>query len=436
VSLTFPAEPASTLGFVTTIHLALAVLRNHRRPGPGRVSSLAVMSLLFSGGPWLWPSAAGLVAGLAVHAAWFLLCNRFGAQPAAAASSTTTPGPRTSLPTPSNGFVETSVLAVTEEATDIRTFRFARPKGFEFVAGQFLPIRVSVAGREHVRCYSLSSSPDARDYLEISVKRQGLVSTALHATVQPGARVFVKPPAGGFTYPSCDRPLLLIAGGIGITPLISMLRHGVRAEPDRPITLLYSAPTIAALAFREEIKTLVRSGPRANAIFAVTRGDAAPGIFPGRIDDSLITAAVPDVRDAVAMMCGPQPMIDGMRGTLSGLGLPPDRIRFEAFEAAVAIAKGRGPVAAPAEGPAHEVRCAQSGQTLTVSAGQTLLDAAESGGVSIDSLCRAGVCGTCRTRVVSGPVECNSTALGDSDRHDGFVLACVAHVQGDCVIEA
>jgi ferredoxin-NADP reductase len=444
VSLTFPAAPASTLAFVTTVHLALAVLRNHRRPGSGRISSLAVVSVLFAGSPWLLQSAVGLIVGLAVHTVWFLLCARLESDPPAAtagagqlgAGASSPIGSVASRPAAANGFVETSVMAVMEEGKDIRTFRFARPAGFEFVAGQFLPIRLSIAGRDHVRCYSLSSSPDSRGHLEISVKRQGLVSTALHSTIQPGAIVHVKRPAGGFTYPLGDRPLLLLAGGIGITPLISMMRHGVLAEPDRPMTLLYSAPSVSALAFREEIKTLVRRSPRANAIFAVTRGESAPDVFPGRIDDSLITTAVPNVREAVAMICGPQPMIDGMRATLTALGLPADRIRFEAFDAAVAIARRGNHAALPAGGAAHEVRCARSGLAMQAAPGQTLLEAAESAGVCIDSLCRAGVCGTCRTRVVNGQVDCDSTALGDADRQDGYVLACVAHVQGDCEIEA
>lgn len=446
MSLTDPAAPASTLAFVTTIHLALAVLQNHRRPGSGRISSLAVVSVLFAGGPWLLSSDAGLIVGLAVHTVWFALCGWLGPAPSVATAGTARadagrarPGssaPAATRAAAPTGFVETSVLAVTEAGKDIRTFRFARPAGFGFTAGQFLPIRLSIAGRDHVRCYSLSSSPESRGYLEISVKRQGLVSTALHSTIQPGAVVAVKPPAGGFTYPTGDRPLLLLAGGIGITPLLSMMRHGIEAEPDRPMTLLYSAPSAAALAFRDEIKRLVRASARANAIFAVTRGEPAPDLYPGRIDDSLITTAVPNVREAVAMICGPQPMIDGMVKTLTGLGLPTDRIRFEAFEAAVAIAKRGVHHAQPADGAAHEVRCARSGMAMQAGPGQTLLEAAESAGVNIDSLCRAGVCGTCRTRVVDGRVDCDSTALGDRDRQDGYVLACVAHVQGDCVIEA
>ena len=434
MSLTFPAEPASTLAFVTTVHLALVVLRRHHRPGSGRVSSLTLVSLLFAGGPWMLPSIAGLVVGLVAHTAWFLLVVRLVPEAGAAAASPS----RAAAPAPAgapavNGFVPAQVMAVVDAAQDIKTFRFTRPDGFEFVPGQFLPVRVTIAGRDHVRCYSISSSPNSRGYLEISVKRQGLVSTALHSMVKAGDAVALRAPAGGFTYPAGPRPLLLLAGGIGITPLVAMLRYGVEIEPDRSITLLYSAPSPDALAFRDEIRTLVRRSRGANAIFAVTRGASAPDVYPGRIDDSLITTAMPTVREAVSMICGPKPMIDGMRATLASLGVPEDRVRSEAFEAAVASTR-RPPAAG--DGAAHEVRCARSNTAVQAEPGQTLLEAIEAGGVCIESLCRTGVCGTCRTRVVDGRVACESDSLAEADRQNGYVLACVSHVQGDCVIEA
>ncbi|MEZ5319218.1 MAG: FAD-binding oxidoreductase, partial [Vicinamibacterales bacterium] len=194
----------------------------------------------------MFPSAAGVGAGLALHALWYAVCERMAppplpavaarpaaaVRPAAGAAGAGAPpavvaraGGPTKAAKP-RGFVQVPVLAVVNESPDIRTFRLARPEGFEFVAGQFLPVRVRTDGTDHVRCYSLSSSPSTRGYLEISVKKQGLVSQMLHATLRPGALLWVKAPAGAFTYPAGDdRPLLLLAGGIGITPVLSMLRH-------------------------------------------------------------------------------------------------------------------------------------------------------------------------------------------------------------------
>jgi ferredoxin-NADP reductase len=378
---------------------------------------------------------------------WFAVCERFVARPREAPSPSQpkrlqSPARASEPSSRPRGFVQAPVLAVIDEAPDIRTFRFARPEGFDFVAGQFLTIRAQADGRDLVRCYSLSSSPAARGYLDITVKRQGLVSGLLHSSVRTGGLVSIKAPAGAFVYPARDdRPLLLLAGGIGITPLLSMLRHATESDPARAVALIYSARREEQLAFRDEIDAISRRHPQVRAVFAVTEGSAGVGIYPGRIDDALIRTAMPNVGDAIALICGPQPMIDGMRQLLTSMAVPAGQIRFERFEAVVAAAGAEATEKAAATRPSsgattYDMRCVRSGRAVRAARGQSVLEAAEAGGVAIDSLCRAGVCGTCRTRVVEGEIECESTALDESDRADGYVLACVAHVAGDCAVEA
>ena len=438
--------PSSLLALSTTVHLALAALRNHRQVGPGAISVLAILSLAFVSTPWMFPSVAGLGIGLGLHAVWFLACEQFAA-PSVAKAATARPAPvRPPVPPPRSapvrpaGFTAVPVLAVLEEAPDIRTFRFGRPDGFDFTAGQFLAVRVRIDARDHVRCYSISSAPEARGYLEISVKRQGLVSNMLHATVRAGTQVHLKAPAGAFRYPSADdRPLALIAGGVGITPLISMLRHAVQTEPQRSVTLVYSAQTEDQLAFRDEIRLLARRHPQVKVFLAASRGSGLSDVYPGRIDDALLNAAIPDAAHTIAMICGPQPMIDRMRELLLARGMPPAQVRSEAFEAAVAVAASTadGKLSASASGESgHDVTCERSRRTVRVATGQSLLEAAEAAGIAIESLCRSGVCGTCRTRVVSGEMRCASSMLDDADRQNGFVLACVSHPHTNCVIEA
>jgi ferredoxin-NADP reductase len=450
MSMFSPILPSSLLALGMTVHLALTALRHHRRPGPGAFSSLTLVSISLAVTPWLFPSGLGLVVGLAIHAAWFSACERLvpgkPVQPAAPPAPSVIDR-QAGVERRSGverravvGFVQVPVLAVFEETSDIRTFRMARPEGFDFKAGQFLPVRVKVDGKDHVRCYSISSSPAASGYLEISVKRQGLVSGTLHTIMRPGTPMSVRAPGGAFTYPAGDdRPLLLVAGGIGITPMLSMLRHAVETEPSRRVTLLYSAPTEDAFAFRDDIKAVTRRHPQARAFFAVTKGEGGPEFYAGRIDKALVRATMPDLANAIAMICGPQPMINGIRELLSSLSMPDAQIRFELFEAAVAATAGHQAETA-ASRPAcstagHDVTCAKSKTALRAGAGQTLLEAAEAGGVAIDSMCRSGVCGTCRTKVLEGDIECDPSLLDKSDRATGYVLACVAHVQSDCVID-
>jgi ferredoxin-NADP reductase len=329
---------------------------------------------------------------------------------------------------------------VNDETPTIRTFRLARPEGFDFTAGQFLPVRVRAEGREHVRCYSISSSPEARGYLEISVRRIGLVSGTLHATLRPGSMLAIKHPAGAFTYPAGeDRPLVFIAGGVGITPLMSMARHAVAAEPMRPVTLLYSIRTEEDFAFRDEIQFLDRRHPQFRAFVAVSEGPAGHGFFPGMLNESLFQTTVPELAHTTCMLCGPPPMRDALTAMLLDLGVPRPQIHYEIFEAAKAAAGSQPEEPAPASSrpnATYEAQFARSGTRERVMATQTLLEAAESCGAPIPSLCRAGVCGTCRTRVTQGDVECASQMLDEQDRRDGFVLPCVSHLKSDCVVEA
>jgi ferredoxin len=158
--------------------------------------------------------------------------------------------------------------------------------------------------------------------------------------------------------------------------------------------------------------------------------------------------AAPGVADSICLVCGPVPMIENMRRLLAALQVPEAQIRHEVFNAAIAAASGRAPES-PAVSPAARrqasagagaeqaftMACTTSGRSVPVQAGQTLLDAAEESAVPLLSLCRAGVCGTCRVRVMEGDVRCASDLLDDADRDRGFVLACVTTAASDCAVQ-
>lgn len=344
------------------------------------------------------------------------------------------------------GFVAVSVLAVLDESPTVRTFRLARPASWTFEAGQFLTVRAQVDGRPQVRCYSISSAPESTGYMEISVKRQGLVSGTLHATLRPGMPLLVKPPAGRFTYPAGDdRPIVLVAGGVGITPLISMLRHGVAADPGRPVTLLYSARGSRELAFWGELNGLTTRHPHVRVVGTVTDPDGGWEGRVGRIDRALLTACVPEAAHSVFMMCGPAALIGDIRDALLEMGVPERQVRSELFEAPAAIGARPSLAEAQTGGGEREAALAaatarldlvRSGRAVDVAGSQTLLDAAEEAGADIPTLCRAGVCGTCRTLLLSGSAHCTSDALDERDRTAGYVLPCVTWAAGDCALEA
>lgn len=440
--------PASLLAFVTTIHVALLALRQSRGASPRwLLPPMLLASAALSVAPWVFSSFGAVIIGLAAHVVWFMACDRLSRRqppaetlPVAAAPTIQSPAP----PAPrSRDFLPAPVVAVHDETPTIRTFRLARPEGFTFAAGQFVPVQIRVDGKPQVRCYSISSAPEAAGYLDITVRRQGVVSGTLHAVVKPGATLLVRPPAGRFVYPEGDeRPIVLVGGGVGVTPLMSMLRHAVLAEPTRPISLLLSVRSSGDIAFRDELAWLPRRHPHTRVMVTVTGADASRnGFRSGRISPAMIAEHVAEPRDSIYLLCGPLPMIHDVRKLLDGLGVPDAQIRSEVFEAATAIGATASPVdeasrpaAATRRQAPSRLTLSRSRQSVDVPAGTTLLEAAEAAGVSIPTVCRSGVCGTCRTRLISGEVRCTSDALDAGDA--GFVLPCVTWAAGDCALDA
>lgn len=442
------AVPSSWLAFATTVHAAMLVLRLHRGRMP-RVLLLALPSLALSAAPWAMPTTGGVLASLAVHLVWFVACEWLAPPPAAPARASAPAGRAATRPgtertaalgqggTAAKGFVTVPVLAVHEETAAIRTFRLARPAGFTFKAGQFLTVRIQADGRPLTRCYSISSAPETPGYVEISVKRQGPVSGLLHATLRPGVTLSIGPAAGPFVYPEADdRPIVLVAGGIGITPLLSMLRHAIATEPSRRVTLIYSVRSLDDLAFGDELSLIARHHPQARVVVTLT-AQQHEGYRHGRVDAGTLRQLVAEPAGCLFMLCGPLPMIAGMRDLLQEAGVPSSQVRFEAFEAAVSTAGALevpGPDAAGAQ-PA-QVAFSLARRVAQAAPGENLLEVAERAGVAIPSVCRGGVCGTCRTRLTAGDVDCASDILGEDERREGWVLPCVTTARGDCELEA
>ena len=438
----------------------MAFVRRHRAGGR-LFSPFVVPSFLFAATPWLLTTPLALTGSALAHLAWFIVCE-FLAPPATTRHDVPAPArgakttdarqpaqPDTVNPSPTTiaanapGFVTAPVLAVLDETADIKTFRLARPPGLTFAAGQFLAVRVSIGGKPHVRCYSISSPPQALGYLEISVRRQGLVSTTLHATTRSGSMLAIGQPAGQFVYPhGDDRPLALLAGGIGITPLLSMLRHAVLADPTRPVTLLYSARRREDAAFVHELSLIAQRHPQVRVGLTFSGGASPPPWRIGHIDAPMVRQYIPHPVHTIFCICGPTGMMAAMSELLRSEGVPADQIRSERFETAVAatlVNTAAAPAPPAAQSPRrneYQVTFASSGRTGRGGTIHTLLDIAEMEGVPIASSCRSGVCLTCRTRMTDGDADCRSSVLDPDDRAAGFILPCVTWAITDCVLEA
>ncbi|MFI5120981.1 MAG: 2Fe-2S iron-sulfur cluster-binding protein [Thermoanaerobaculia bacterium] len=407
------------LEVATMVHLVLGMLRVVLGARGTRATLASIPSFLAAATPWIFSAPVAVFAVLVADAFWYAAAGRL------LSAGGSRPAPRRPTPT-----TTLRVLGVRRETDEIRTFRLERPAGFDFLPGQYLTVVVPVEGRLVSRCYSICSSPDESRHLEISVRRQGLVSAALHESVRSGGAIAARKPAGKFVYPGDSRrPIVLLGGGVGITPLLAMLRHAAAADPGREVTLLLSVRTGGQIPFRAELDELGRR-PGLRVVVTATRGGAVAPVRSGRLDLDFVRREVRDPAACVFCMCGPGEMIEGFKTGLPGLGVPPDQVRAEAFEAAK-----HGPGAHAAGGP-FTLELTVSGKSATIPPGATLLDAAEAAGADIPSSCRAGVCQTCRTKLVSGDVECPADCLDEADRREGWVYPCVAWPKSNCSLEA
>ncbi|MDI3408781.1 ferredoxin--NADP reductase [Streptomyces cavernicola] len=299
---------------------------------------------------------------------------------------------------------------------------------FAYRPGQFLTLRLPGAdGRPAARCYSLSSSPHTGEPLKVTVKRVagGQCSNWVCDRVAAGDEIEVLAPAGTFTPESLDDDLLLVAGGSGITPVLSIAKSALSRGQGR-VALLYANRDDASVVFRDELWGLTEQYPdRLVVIHWLETLLGLPDI--GRLSAVLASYAGRD-----AFLCGPPPLMDAAEQALRAAGTPGDRIhreRFFSLSGDVFDTPAPGPVVAD---PAAAVRTAQvalDGETHTVDwpSGTPLLDVLLAAGVDAPYSCREGACAACTCRVVNGEVKLlRNEVLDEQDLTDGYVLACQA----------
>jgi ferredoxin-NADP reductase len=236
--------------------------------------------------------------------------------------------------------------------------------------------------------------------------------------------------------PSVFERVVLIGGGVGITPMMSVTRYLTATGWPGIVHLILSFRTPSDFIFRDEITELEARNTNLRVIVTMSEPDnSEPWSGPsGHINAALLVSAVPDIVSHRAHICGPPPMMDAVKAVLVGLGVPEGQIRTEAFGTVK-----RDPTAKSRVSPevAGKVFFHASNTTVPIVAGSTILDAADRAGVFIDNACRSGTCGSCRVKLAKGAVHMASEdALSDEDKTDGYILACQAEITGDVVIDA
>jgi ferredoxin-NADP reductase/DMSO/TMAO reductase YedYZ heme-binding membrane subunit len=337
------------------------------------------------------------------------------------------------------------VVGLFWETPTVRTFRLSPPEGgsvpFAFRAGQFLNLSLPIDGKRVSRSYTIASPPTRDGYVELTIKREenGQVSQFLHDMVINGRAITVSAPSGRFTFdPASAKGVLLIAGGVGITPVMSILRDLTdRCWPGN-IDLVFSVRSVADVIFADELRFLAGRHPNLHLHVTITRD--APADWSGargRITGELLKELVPDFASRPAFVCGPDSMAAAARNELLALGVPAERVTLESFTPAAATLAQDNTVDQTAGAATATVTFARSERSAPLPSRKTVLDVAESIGVPIDFQCRSGICGTCRSKLLSGHVMMPvRDALNDADEAEGYILACQAFATEDVKIDA
>jgi len=231
-----------------------------------------------------------------------------------------------------------TVTAVRDETPTVRTFRLRLPDWPGHRAGQHVDLRLTAAdGYSVERSYSIASEPERRGELDITVERipGGEVSPFLHEVVEPGDRLELRGPIGGYFVweAALGGPLLLVAGGSGVVPLMAMARHRAQAASDVPARLLFSSRGPEEIIYRDELDGLAAARDGFEVIHTLTR-QQPPGWsgYARRIDEVMLAEVIEPLGAAArAYACGPTSLVETVANGLVRLGLPPDRIRTERF---------------------------------------------------------------------------------------------------------
>lgn len=335
------------------------------------------------------------------------------------------------------------VLKEVEQVThNVKTFRFINPKGgeipFRHVPGQFVTLDIELRGIPIRRSYTIASSPSRRDRMEITVKREdhGLVSRWLHDELQPGTPVRVEAPGGTFGFSGKEAAsVVLIGGGVGITPMMSIARYLTDTNWPGTIYMLLGFLSPRDYIFEREIEELKARNPMLRVVVTVT--DTAGTSWPGAtgfVDARLISATVPDIALHRVHVCGPPPMMDAVKKSLDSLGVPADQVKTEAFGT-----DKRDPTRqSDKTGKAvAEIKFLASGVSATAREGMSLLEVAEEAHVHIENACRSGSCGNCMVKLKSGKVRMAvDDALSAAEKEEGYILTCQAEPESAVALEA
>ncbi|WP_308568872.1 NADH oxidoreductase [uncultured Providencia sp.] len=320
------------------------------------------------------------------------------------------------------------VHSIIQETSDVWTINLINHDFYTYSPGQYA--LVSIKNSDDVmRAYTLSSSPGQSRFISITVRRldDGEGSNWLTRSVKEGDYLWLSEAQGEFTCANLQNSqYLMLAAGCGVTPIMSMTRWLMVIRPNSHVKVLFNVRDDKQVIFAEEWQKLVRLYPERLQLCVMAETPDNGDIAQGRLTEDKLKALVPDINSRIVMTCGPVPYMKNAQQFAANLGVPAEHFFMERFSTEPEVVDSEDILT---------LKIRQRLVDFKVPVGTSLLSALEQNKQPVIAACRAGVCGSCKTKVLSGNYTTTSTmTLTEAEIAEGYVLACSCQLQGDTEI--
>lgn len=350
----------------------------------------------------------------------------------------------------SNGRHLVRCVRIIPETRDVTTFTFSmnQPVLFFFKPGQFVTLELEINGERIMRPYTISSSPSIPYSFSITVKRVpgGLVSNWLHYKLKSGDQIAIHGPVGQFNCLDFSaEKVLLLSGGVGITPIMSMARWWFNTDSEVDIVFVHSARTPKDIIYAQELQYMSTRIDNFKLHIVCENTDVGEswGGYRGHVNQHMLKLISPDFTEREIFCCGPEPYMKAMRNILCELCFDMDHYHEESFASIpvkdIRVAEKHADQAEIGEALSKEMvelRIPELEISHSVAMDITICEAAAEAGVSIPKACGIGICGTCRVKVINGEcVMSHNGGISEEEIEEGYILSCCTMMKGDIEIE-
>ncbi|CNH65176.1 HCP oxidoreductase [Yersinia aldovae] len=317
------------------------------------------------------------------------------------------------------------VHSIVQETPDVWSLRLINHDFYPYLPGQYALVSIRNSD-ETLRAYTLSSTPGLSPFIQLTVRclADGAGSRWLTQQVKVGDYLWLSAAQGEFTCAAADDDhYLMLAAGCGVTPIMSMCRALLTQRPQADIRVIFNVRTPSDVIFAAAWQNLLQRYPQQLQLTLMAESEATDGFTAGRINSQIMQHVAPDIAQRRVMTCGPAPYMNWVEEYCREQSVPATHFQKEQFRTADEAIDTSNELTMTISRPLHSVK---------VPVGTSLLFALEQHKVPVMAACRAGVCGSCKTRILHGEYTTTSTmTLTAEEIAQGYVLACSCQLQGD-----